>query len=112
MPMGAVQLIPGVNTQKTLLANQSGVSDAQLIRYKDQMIQSLGGWVNFINATLPSTVRDLHAWQGLRNDKHLASGATQNLSVITAGSAVDITPQALTTNPAPNLSISSGQTVV
>jgi hypothetical protein len=112
MPWGAVQLKPGVDTQLTLAANSAGVSQAQLIRYKEQLIQSYGGWVNYVSGTIASTVRDLHPWQDINGIKHLGVAATANLGVITAGSYVDITPQTNVTNPTPNFSISSGSFVV
>ena len=112
MPMMSVQLVPGVNTQKTLTANQAGVSISQLIRYKDGMIQSIGGWDTFIPTTLPSTVRALHAWQDLTGIQHLGVGATQNLSVVTNSVNYDITPQTRISNPTPNFSITSGSNVV
>lgn len=112
MPWGAVQLSPGVDVQKTLAANQAGVSLSQLIRYKEQLIQTYGGWQNYVTFTIASTVRDLHPWQDINGVKHLGVGATANLGVITGNSYQDITPQTNTTNPAPNLSISSGSNVV
>lgn len=96
MPMTSVTLRPGVNTQQTLSANESGVSQAQLIRYKDGMVQSYGGWQQYISANIPSTVRALHPWQDIAGVKHLGVGATQSLSVITAGSNLDVTPQKAT----------------
>src|SRR6267378_1972754 len=102
MTWGAVQLKPGVDTQLTLAANSAGVSQSQLIRYKEQLIQTIGGWQNFIGVTIPSTVRDLHAWQDVSGVKHLGVAATAGLSVITAGSYQDITPQTNTTNNVPN----------
>jgi hypothetical protein len=112
MPWGAVQLNPGVDTQKTLSANQAGVSQSQTIRYKENMIQTIGGWVPFVPFTIGSTVRDLHPWQDVNGGQHLGVAATQQLAVLTAGSLQDITPQTNTTNPAPNFSISSGSNVV
>jgi hypothetical protein len=112
MPWGAVQLKPGVDTQLTLAANSAGVSQTQLMRYKEQLLQTVGGWANFINITIASTVRDLHPWQDINGVKHLGVAATGNLGVITAGSYQDITPQTNTTNPPPNFSISSGSKVV
>src|SRR5882724_3959465 len=112
MPWGAVQLRPGVDTQLTLAANSAGVSQSQLIRYKEQLIQTVGGWTNYINTTISSTVRDLHPWQDISGVKHLGVAATGSLGVVTAGSYQDITPQTNTTNNAPNFSISSGSNIV
>src|SRR5271154_6803148 len=112
MPMGSVTLRPGVDIQKTLSANEAGVSQSQLIRYKDGQLQTIGGWVQYVNFTIASTVRDLHAWQGLSNNQFLGIGATQSLSVINSGALSNITPQTNTTNPAPNFSISSGINIV
>jgi hypothetical protein len=112
MPWGAVQLNPGVDVQKTLSANQAGVSQSQLIRYKESMIQTYGGWTPYVTFTIPSTVRDLHPWQDVSGVQHLGVGGTGNLGVVTAGSYQDITPQTRTSNPVPNFSISSGSNVV
>ena len=112
MPWGAIQLIPGVDVQKTYAANQAGVSLSQLIRYKENLIQTIGGWTNYVNFTVPSTVRDLHAWQDINANQHLAVAGTAQLAVITAGSLQNITPQTTITNPPPNFSISSGSNLV
>ena len=112
MTWGAVQLNPGVDVQKTLSANQAGVSMSQLIRYKEALVQTYGGWVNYVNLTIGSTVRDLHPWQDASGIKHLGVGATANLGVITEGSYQDITPQTRTSNHPPNFSISSGSNAV
>lgn len=112
MPWSAVQLKPGVDTQMTLSVNSAGVSQSQLVRYKEQMIQTYGGWSPYATITIPTTVRDLHPWQDIAGVKHLGVAATGNLGVITAGSYQDITPQTNTTNPTPNFSISSGSRVV
>ncbi len=112
MPWGAVQLKPGGDVQHTLADNMAAVSVSQLIRYKENLIQCYGGWVNYVSFTIPSTVRDLHPWQDINAVQHLGVGATQNLIVVTAGSNQDITPQTTTTNPTPNFSISSGSNVL
>jgi len=107
MPMGAVTLKPGVDVEKTLSLNEAGISESQLIRFKGGLIQTYGGWVSFGSA-IPSTVRDLHAWQDIQGIDHIGVGATQNLIVVTAGSNNDITPQTFTTNFTLSFSISSG----
>jgi len=113
MPWGAVELRPGVDTQKTLSANQAGVSQSQLIRYKEGMIQTYGGWTAL--AAVGSTVRDLHPWQGIGLSVPLLGiGATQSLSVYHSdtNSVQNITPQTVTTNPAPNFSVTASSNIV
>lgn len=112
MPMVSVNLIPGVNTEKTLAANEAGVSQAQLLRYKDGMIQTMGGWASILGVTVPSTVRDLHAWQDISAVDWLSAAATNNLIVATSSASYDVTPQTITSNVAPNVSISSGSQLV
>jgi len=115
MSWGAVTLRPGVDTQLTLSANEAGVSQSQTIRYKENLIQTIGGWIQLVPVTIPSTIRDLHAWQGIGiSHPHLAIGATRSLSVWHSddNSVQDITPQTTTSNPPPNFSISSGSNVL
>jgi hypothetical protein len=112
MPMASVRLRPGVNTLKTLSDNEAGVSQSNLVRYQQGMIQKQGGWSLYYPVAIGSTVKEVYAWQGLTGNKNLAVGATQSLSVITNGSNTDITPQSDTTNPVPNFSISSGSNIV
>lgn len=112
MPMVSVNLIPGVNTEKTLAANEAGVSQSQLLRYKDGMIQTYGGWASLGAITIPSTVRDLHAWQDISAVDWLSAAATNNLIVASSSASYDVTPQTIVSNVAPNLSISSGSQLV
>src|SRR5262245_22895307 len=112
MPWGAIQLRPGVNTQLTMSANEAGISQSQLIRYKEGLVQTYGGWQNYVSFTIGSTIRDLHPWQDAAGVQHLGVGATGSLSVITSGGNNPITPQTTTTNPTPNFSVSTGSCLV
>lgn len=123
MPWGTVKLRPGVVTQWTPVLNETGVSQSNLIRYHDGLVQKLGGWEKYYSGTISSTIREIHGWAALLGTEFLGVGATGTstlgssasagaLSVITSGSLSDITPQTYTTNPAPNFSISSGSNVV
>jgi hypothetical protein len=110
--MGAVQLKPGVNTQQTEALNEAGISQSQLIRYKGGLVQTYGGWDQYVSFTAPSTVRNLHAWQDANGIKYLSAAGTMSLSVITANSLSDITPQTLKSDFTPNFSVSSGSVQV
>src|SRR5579864_8266587 len=114
MPMGAVLLHPGVDVEKTPSLNEAGISQSQLIRSKNGIAQSYGGWEAFTLTAIGSTIRSLHAWEGFTSSKFLGIGATQSLTVYHSDTQTytDITPQQTTTNPAPNFSISSGSLAV
>lgn len=112
MPYGEVTLIPGVNVERTPTLLQTGFSQSQLIRFKDSLAQKLGGWQKFYSLAVAGKPRDLHAWQDLNSTSHLAVGTTTQLDVITSGALKDITPQTLTTNPAPNFSTTASSPTV
>lgn len=111
MPMASIILRPGVNTERTLSLNEAGVSQSQLLRYKDGILQTVGGWQTFVG-TVGSTTRVMHAWLDTRNTDWLGVGALTQLLVISSSNSGNITPEQTTTNPVPNFSISSGSTVV
>ena len=108
MPFGGVTLIPGVNVERTPTLNQAGVSQSQLIRYRDGLIQKIGGWVNFYPLALAGVPRDLHAWEDLNQVSRLAVGTTRQLGVIRGGVLTDITPQVFVSDFAPNFSTTVG----
>src|SRR6516225_3490322 len=112
MPLTSVRLKPGVNTMMTPLQNEAGVSQSQLVRYQQGMIEKYGGWSSYNNITATPIVRSLWGWQGLTGVKHLGIGGTQSLSVVTSNNNQDITPQTLTTNNPPKISTTLGSTVV
>ena len=112
MPFATIKLRPGVNTQLTLAANEAGVSASNLIRYKDQIVQKIGGWNQYYSQTFTSTIREIHGWQDLSGNQRLAVATTGSLNVITAGSGSDITPQTRTSDFIPFFSVSSGSDVV
>lgn len=104
MAFGSVQLIPGVNVERTPTLLKAGISVSQLIRFKDGLVQKYGGWAKFFNLVLHGTPRDLHVWEDLTQTVHLMIGTTTTLNVLTDGSLIDITPQTLVSNFSPNFS--------
>src|SRR5438552_6446532 len=112
MPYGEVRLIPGVNVERTPTLLEAGISQSQLIRFKDSLVQKLGGWSKFYPNAVAGTPRELHAWQDLNAVNHLAVGTTTHLGVITSGVYKDITPQTLLSDLAPNITATSGSTTI
>lgn len=111
MPYGSVQLVPGVNLEMTPTLLKTGVSQSQLIRYKQDLVQKLGGWKVFYS-NVAGTPRDLHAWEDLNQVNHLSVGTTTGLFVITNGNSQDITPQTLKSDFAPNFSTTANSPLV
>lgn len=97
MPIQGIKLLPGVNIETTPVLGQGQIVLSQLIRFKqvgpDIQPEKLGGWNKFYPISLGSAVRDLHAWEGINADTHLAAGCTASLNVISDGTGADITPR-------------------
>lgn len=102
MPLQTVKFLPGVNTEVTPTLGEAMIVDSQLIRFKyagsDVVAEKLGGWTKFYPLSLGSAVRELHAWEGIRADAHLAAGCEGSLQIITDGTAVDVTPHFFLSN--------------
>ena len=112
MPYGSVTLLPGINLEKTPTLLEAGISQSQMIRFRDSLAQKYGGWQKYYAFNVAGTPRDLHAWQDLNGAQHLLSGTTTNLGMVTSGSFVNITPQQLSSNFTPNFSVvANGSTV-
>lgn len=112
MPFGAVQLTPGVNVERTPTLLRTGVSQSQLIRYRDTLVQKLGGWQKFFPFAVGGVPRKLWAWQQINGNKNLAVGTTTQVNVISSGILKDVSPQVLLSDFAPNFSTTTGSSIV
>ncbi len=112
MAFAALKLVPGFDVEKTPTLNQAGISEGNLVRWREGLVEKIGGWVRFYPFSIGSIPRDLHAWQDINSVDHLSIGATAGLLVITNGNSQTITPQVTTTNTPPNLAMTSGSNVV
>lgn len=115
MAFGSVTLVPGVNVERTPTLLRAGIAVSSLIRFRDSLVQKLGGWLQLYPYAISGVPRDLHAWEDLNGLDHLAIGTTgtgTKLVVITDGNLQDITPQSLTSNFAPNFSTTANSPIV
>jgi hypothetical protein len=108
MPFGAVKLIPGVNVERTPTLNEAGISQSQLVRFRDGLTQKYGGWANFYPFAVAGVPRDLHAWQDLNQVSRLSIGTTAQLAAITGSTLKDLTPQTLVSDFAPAFTTTLG----
>lgn len=112
MPFGSITVRPGVNSVRTRTLNQAGISDSNLIRFRDGLVEKLGGWSRYVADAMGSVTKALLGWMDLTGNKRLAVGSVASLKVISGSSVNDITPQELITNPTPNFSTTIGSPVV
>ncbi len=112
MPFGAIRLVPGFNSEQTPTLNMAGIVSGNLIRWKQGLVEKLGGWIRFYQTAIGSIPRDLHAWQDLSTNDWLSVGSTASLTVISNGVLSNITPQSTTTNTAPNFTTSANSPIV
>jgi len=115
MAFGSVTLVPGVNVERTPTLLRAGIAVSSLIRFRDSLVQKLGGWLQLYPFAISGVPRDLHAWEDLNGNDHLAIGTTgtgSKLVVITDGNLQDITPQTLISNFAPNFSTTASSPTV
>lgn len=112
MPFGEIRLTPGFSSEQTPTLNKAGIVSGNLIRWKQGLIEKLGGWVRFYPFSVGSIPRDLHAWEDLSDNDWLSVGSTASLSVISNGALTNITPQQTTTNTSPNFTTTMGSSVV
>lgn len=112
MPINSVRLRPGVNADYTPTLNEGGYTLSNLIRWKDGLVQKLGGWVKFYDFSVSSAIQCLHGWQDLNATDHLAVGAASSLTMITNGGAATITPQIKTSDFTPNFSTVAASPIV
>lgn len=112
MPFGSIELVPGLNVERTPTKLRAGYSQSSLIRFRDGLAQKYGGWAKFYPFPVSGVPRDLHAWQDLQNTNHLSVGTTTQLGVVTDGSYRTITPQALVSDFAPNISTTISSPIV
>jgi hypothetical protein len=102
----------GVNVQATPILLEEGWAVSQLIRFKDSLLQKIGGCLRMISTPFVGICRGLFAWSDLGGNDYVAIGTNQRLEIITAGALSDITPITATSNLAAPFSTTAGSPIV
>jgi len=74
MPFKTIQIKPGFNTQLSPTANESGWSAGNLVRWKNGLLEKVGGWEHLFSGACGGTVRAMHGWTDLNNTNDLLLG--------------------------------------
>lgn len=97
MPLIPLDIPPGMVRKGTDLQSSGRWRDGSLVRWKDGVLQPVGGWAQRGSATASGVVRGAVAWRDNSADRWMAFGTHNALKVMSAANVVtDITPSGLT----------------
>jgi len=92
MPLVKLQFKPGVVRDVSSYTDGFGWYDSNLMRFRNGLPQSLGGWQKYSNATFLGTCRSLHNWASVAGDNYMGVGTHLKFYVEEGGVYNDITP--------------------
>ena len=99
MPFQKFLFRPGINKEGTDYSNEGGWFDSNLVRFRKNLPEKIGGWTKNTSNTFQSTCRALHAWVDLESTKYLGLGTTWKYYIKEGDVLTDVTPiRATTTN--------------
>ncbi len=98
MAFQKIQLRPGINNDPTPTLNSGGWSFSNLIRFRNGLLEKIGGWLHYSNTATIGIARALHSFQDLNSIDYLAVGTNQRLQIYSNGIVTDITPIRKTSN--------------
>ena len=98
MPLQKFIFRPGIDREGTDYSNEGGWFDANLVRFRKNLPEKIGGWAKNTLKTFQSTGRLLHAWVDLELTKYLGLGTTWKFYIKEGDNFNDITPLRVTTS--------------
>lgn len=89
-----IRLPPGIYRSGTDYQSKGRWRDANLIRFVDDRIEPVGGWVNAQGATVGEQARGMHTWRANTAGRFLGIGSISSLWAFDGDQLFDITPAA------------------
>lgn len=97
MPLIPLQLPPGIARKGTALESAGRWRDGSLVRWKEGVLQPVGGWARRGDAVAGGVARGAVSWRANNATRWLAFGTHDALKVMSGSNLVtDITPATLT----------------
>jgi len=88
----ALAVSTGVDTQGTGLQVAQGIARSNLIRFKNNYIQKMGGSTRLTSDTYDGLATFLMPWAALNSREYVGVGTTTTLYVLDTGVLTDVTP--------------------
>jgi len=92
MALFPVKLPPGVVRGATPYENPDRWWDVNLIRWRQGVLEPVGGWQRISSSPMETTVRALHVWKDNANIERLLVGQDDRLKALVDGSYVNVSP--------------------
>jgi len=112
MPLQKFIFRPGIDREGTDYSNEGGWFDANLVRFRKNLPEKIGGWAKNTANTFQSTGRALHAWVNLELTKYLGLGTTWKYYIQQGDVFNDITPVRTTTTGSATFTCTSGSSTI
>jgi hypothetical protein len=97
MALIKLELPAGIYSNGTDYESSGRWNSANLVRWQNNSIRPVGGWVTRVANVVDGAPRAAHAWLDNSHDPHLAVGTYNELYAINYdGTAIDITPSGFT----------------
>jgi len=112
MPLAKFNFKAGVNKEETDYSNEGGWVDANLIRFRKNRVEKIGGWIKSTSSSILGRARALHQWISLAGTRYLGIGTTLKYYIESGGSFNDVTPVRATTTNGITFSATDGSSTI
>ena len=102
----------GINKEETDYSNEGGWVDANLIRFRKNRVEKIGGWIKSTSSSILGRARALHQWISLAGTRYLGVGTTLKYYIESGGSFNDVTPVRATTTNGITFSATDGSSTI
>lgn len=94
-----LKIPPGIIHDRTRYSVDGGWYDCNRIRFRNGVVQPIGGWQKFATTQVLGSCRAMLPWSSLSSINYLGLGTNKKLYVVAGGTLTDITPIRKTTSP-------------
>jgi len=112
MPLTKFNFKAGINKEETDYSNENGWVDGNLIRFRKNRAEKIGGWEKKSSSIFYDTARALHSWISLGANRYLGVGTTSKYYVDSGGNYNDVTPIRATTTNGITFAATNGSSVI
>lgn len=87
-----LEFAPGIITERTARGARGRFTAGNLVRFRQGLPESIGGWQAATAQTFKGACRALHDWTNLAINRYVGLGTSSKLYILSGGALNDITP--------------------